>query len=490
MNRTTKQKELEDIFFDNDCIGIEDVVPRFGKTRLGINIAIRYMKLFAKTEVLIVTPSLAILQHWETTLIKHFGDVPSNFNVMNTDSILNLKSFDIDLLIIDEIHLFTTDKRFDLINGKHIHYSHFLGLTGSMPSGYNYKLLTSVAKVIARVTEEEAVENEWISPYIEYNVSLEFPRNDQIEYIERSIPISETLKQFRGLEQKFKLKGGVYMFRSTYDLITGCYYGKSTIYGYFKGDEIRHILASKMGWSYNLNLTSKYNRNLNNTWSPGAIRDAALLFIKSVEYRHDLMTNNIVKLNAILLIIGKLKDKKAIIFNGSINFAEAVKDTLNHNIIGYNAISYHSKMKGKPMLGDDGEFIKYKSGKKQGEIKLFGQKSVLSEVIEGTIRGKYDAISVVNAFDQGVDIPNIDLVLTTSGSTNVITNKQRTARGKTYYGDKVSIIINLFFDDFIININNKDNTIISRDKRKLMQRQDVSKLKNVISISNFLSLIV
>jgi hypothetical protein len=245
-----------------------------------------------------------------------------------------------------------------------------------------------------------------------------------------------------------------------------------------------------MGWHRGLDLTHKYNRDLNDNWSPGAIRDAAVLFIKSVDYRHDLLTNNIVKLNAVLLIMKKLRDKKAIIFSGTINFAEAVKDMLNHNIEDYNAVSYHSKMQGRPMTDEVGELIRYKSGKKKGEVKLFGQKAILGEVIEGTIRGKYDAISVVNAFDQGVDIPNIDLVLTTSGSTNVITNKQRTARGKTVYGDKVSVIVNLFFDDFVVKVDGRKQLILSRDKKKLMQRQDVAKLKNVISLSEFLSKIV
>ena len=488
--RTEKQTELADVFFAENCMGIEDVVPRFGKTQLGIDIAERYIRTFAETEVLVITPSLVILQHWETSLIKHFGAVPDNINVMNADSVLNLKPFDIDLLIVDEVHLFTTDTRFTLINDKHIHFTHFLGLTGTMPSTYNYKLLTSVAPVIARVTEQEAIKNGWISDYVECNVALDFPDNDKIEYVNRTQPITETLRQFNGLERKFKLKGGVYMFRSTYDLISSCYYGRSTIHGYFNGQDIRENLAAKMGWHSGLDLTSKYNRNLNDTWSPGAIRDAALIFLKSVEYRHDLMSNNIVKLNAVLSILKKLKDSRAIIFSNSINFAEIIKDTLNHNIPGYHCISYHSKMKGRPMEDEYGELIRYKSGKKKGEVKLFGQKAILEEVVQGTVGGKYNAISVVNAFDQGVDIPNIDLVITTSGSTNVITNKQRTARGKTYYGDKVSTIVNLYFDDFTVLIDDERRIISSRDKRKLMQRQDVAKLKNPISLNEFLSKIV
>ncbi len=489
MDRTQKQLELRDVFFKNDCNGIFDIVPRFGKTRLAMLIIETYLKLYSKKEILIVTPSLAILAHWEIELVQYFGSLSDRINIINADSALNLPKFSVDLLIIDEIHLYTTDRRFTLINNTHIISSNILGLTGSMPTGYNYRLITNIVPVIDSISELEAIANKWISDFVEYNVSIDFPDSDKIEYVNRSEPITEGIKKFKNLHTKFKFKSGGYMFDNDVSLIYGCYYGKSTKLGYYKGGAIRDILSEKMGWRDNLDLSSKYNRNLNDNWSPMAIKESAVMFVNSIDHRQNLMNNNIAKLNAVLLIMRKLNNKKAIIFSSNIDVAEGIKDMLNNNIEGSNIVSYHSKLTKKPLLGEDGKLIKYKSGVKVGQVKLFGQKLILDDVIDGTIRGRYTGISVVNAFDQGVNIPNIDLLITTSGSTNVITHKQRTARTKTFYGDKVATIINLYFDDFNINVDSKDKIVYSRDKSKLKKRQGAIILKNAHSLSEFLSII-
>lgn len=488
-SKSQKQSELCGQFFLSNCNGIMDIVMGFGKTKLGMMISDRYIRDI-DGEILILGASFAVANHWETSFIKELGHIPESINISTVESIRKLPDFDIDLLIIDEIHKFTTDVRYELINGSRINYKHILGLTGTMPSGYNRRLLTRIAPVIAKIEEEESIENGWTSPYNEYNVRLEFSDADKQEYVERTIPIRDTLRKWNGVYKRFQYSKGDYMFNNDLDLILSCFRGKSTPYGYVKGETIRNSLSTKMGYNEQLDLSTDYGIKTHRNWSPSGILEASKTFILNMDYRNELLVDNNTKLSAVRMILDKFKDKTSIVFNGNINFAEAVKNVAIHNIKDYSAVTYHSKLRNQPLIDQNtGRPILYKSGKNKGAIRLFGQKMILNDILEGVTSGRYDMISVVNTFNEGVDIPNLDLVVTTSGTTNMITHKQRTGRGKRYYGDKVSTIINLYFDDFTYTNDEGESKLYrSRDKSKLAIRTGGLDIDTIYTLTEFLSL--
>jgi hypothetical protein len=85
------------------------------------------------------------------------------------------------------------------------------------------------------------------------------------------------------------------------------------------------------------------------------------------------------------------------------------------------------------------------------------------------------------ALDEGFNVENMELAITTSGTTNPIQHKQRTARVKTLEPnkEKETMVLNLFFKDF--QIFKPDGTVSyvkSRDQTKLMMRQKQS--ENII----------
>lgn len=488
LSKTEKQSELIVNFVLQHYCGIIEAIYRFGKTRLGVMAVAKYITEFPKNDVLIVAPSQGVYTAWEMELIKEFGAIPKRVNLITMDSLLRVGNFDIGLLVIDEIHMYTTDKRYQVIDGTKVNFSHFLGLTGTMPTGPDYYKLTAVAPVIDTITEKEAEENGWISPSMTYNVALQFPNRDKLEYIKRSEPITNIQKDFQGLSRKFRYDDGNYMFRSDIDLITSCFRGKNTPWGRVDGERLRASLAKKMGWRPDLNLLIDYNRNLDLRWSPSAIKRKARNFINNVDYRQELMIDSNTKLSAVIAILEKFRDRQTIVFNGNINFAEAVKDSANHNIPLYSATTYHSQVKNRPLIDPiTNEYFKYKSGAKKGQVKMFGQKKIIDDVVDGMTNGQYDMVSVVNAFDVGINIPTLDLVITTSGSANMINHKQRTARGKTFIESKVSLIINLFFDDFDVEIEGVVKSFNSRDRIKLQYREGVKELSNVLTLNEFLA---
>ena len=80
-------------------------------------------------------------------------------------------------------------------------------------------------------------------------------------------------------------------------------------------------------------------------------------------------------------------------------------------------------------------------------------------------------LSTARALDEGLDIPTIEQVITTAGTANPVQYAQRNARGKRvdiYNPNKVTRILNLYFDDFI---GASGNIVKSRDKQKLVAKQ-------------------
>jgi len=131
--------------------------------------------------------------------------------------------------------------------------------------------------------------------------------------------------------------------------------------------------------------------------------------------------------------------------------------------------------------------LRYKGGKRAGEVKLFGKDVLRKSIIQNMKNGELLFLATARALDEGLDIPNLEMVITTAGTANPIQYTQRNARGKTvdiYNPDKVTKIINLYFDDFY---DEEGNLNKSRDKTKLLYRQqeansEVKYIKDILDI--------
>jgi superfamily II DNA or RNA helicase len=453
--------------------GIFNYPPGFGKTHSGL-LAISSIlkdKRTDKDRVLILTPSKGVYDVW-TKSITDF-----NWKYVTRDTPVTIlranEIHDLEILkgytvcIIDEYHKFTSDNRVNIVKYLYDNTNYMLGLTATMPT--NSKLLTTVPlSIVDYISEKEAIDNNWISNFIEYNIRLEFSIEDKAKYKEFSEPIKDIHELFKNAY--ILLNQGTSIFKSDTDVLYSCLYGKTFYLGtnpvILYADRIRHKLAEIKGWSQNMNTKDEYSKMIDDYWNPSTIEHNCRLYAKLVRNRNELLINNKNKLQPILKLVSST-EIPTIIFNESTDFANTLAEC-----IGYKAIVYHSNVKSRPFYDTKiGDFIRYKSGVKKGQPKIFGRDSLRKIAINGMIDGTYKVIISARALDEGVNIPNIERVITSAGTTNPMTYAQRSGRGKRvdfYNPEKITKIYNFYFDDFE---DLDGNTVWSRDKRKLIMRQ-------------------
>jgi superfamily II DNA or RNA helicase len=457
-------------------IGTLAWTPQFGKTFGAINFIINpHLKADPKGYVIILVPSEIILRTWEDNLIT-YGENNSRIAVFTANRALNINTLSCSLLVVDELHRFTTPERIALIDNSKFIHKFRLGLTGTYPT--DNQILSSLYPIVDRITEQEAIEHDWISKFVEYNWLLELPDKDKIRYTQFSLPIQETLELFRGKSSMFIRAGGQRTFPDDFTLINACYSGFKTVDDkgydmYIKYDDICNALAFKCGWNQTIDITTDEGKTLNAYWNPNNIHERTKNFMEFIRKRNELLINNVVKLYAISELL-EMNPLTTICFNESIAFADQVADYIEAKFNNdYHTAVYHSKITSRPMINPiTNDYFRYGSGKKKGEPKIFGKDGLKKLVIEGTRSGYYKLISTAKSLDEGVSIPNLQQVICTGGTTNPMTYQQRTSRGKTvdiYNPNKITQIFNLVFDDF--TDPNTGTIVKSRDKVKLFERQ-------------------
>lgn len=476
-DKADRQKKSAIRWRDSGGKGCLHLTPRFGKTFLSIEYIINpYLAANRESICVIITPSEAILLNWKDNLESYceYNDrvhlVTINYLVIN-----NIES-ECGLLVVDELHKFTTSDYLSYIIGDKIKHKFRLGLTGTYP--FDNKVIKEYYPIVDTITEKEAIENCWIAPFIEYNILLNLHPADKEKYVIYSARINEIIYSFKDLHKLFVREANRLMFEGEFDLICACHSGFKTtsLTGedmYITYDRLCNTLSTMLGWNINLNIAEEKNKILHENWSPIAIHAKAKTFMEYIRLRNDILIDNDVKLEAVLKII-EYNKTSTICFNESTKFADKIADAINLKFEDYNAVCYHSNIDSRSMIDPEtGRPFTYKAGDRAGLPKILGKTSIKKLIIEWSRKGYYKFISTAKALDEGIDIPIIDQIICTAGTTNPITYQQRTARGKTidiYNPNKLTKIFNLVFDDF----DNNGEIIKSRDKSKLMLRQKKS----------------
>ena len=160
--REKRQREYVEKFLDSEG-GILNLCPRFGKTKVGIDI----LKELNSDKVLIAYPDINIKSSWEQEMKRlHYA----NPNVVFT-SFLSLKKHvqsSWDIIIVDEIHLLSGAQILELDKYKGL----ILGMTGTLSSDTERIFRESLdLRVIAKYPMEQAIKEGVVCDY-EINVKL------------------------------------------------------------------------------------------------------------------------------------------------------------------------------------------------------------------------------------------------------------------------------------------------------------------------------
>ena len=458
--------------------GILHYPPGFGKTKIGIGIAQTYRVTVPVVRIAILVHNQITKAQWEQEALL----AGINVRIRTIEEVINSytgNSYGTDILIIDEVHKYLTDIRFPFINGDKIHYGYAIGLTATIPSDkIDRTKLLNLLPIIDAISIKEAVTNEWIAKHIEINYGLDFNNDDKDLYIQLSRPISNVLDLFKGMYKRMPLPG----LHTDMDIIYACTHGyiykhlnecNVNITNRFDSTTICNRVAEVMGWHRDIDTNTPRGADLHYYWSPSAIKERCLNFDKVVRRRNDLINNNKSKLNAVLELTTVFTDKTTIIFNQSVEFADIVTNAINSKK-KHTAICYHSKIETRYMQDEHGNTI----CSKNGSPKKFGKTVLKRMAIEGLKDGTYDTLVTVMALDTGMDIPNINLAILTSGTINSTQYDQR--KGRSFRIDELNkedvvIIFNLYMKSFDTkNADGENVSVISRDATKLFERQKLN----------------
>ena len=147
--------------------GIIKVVTGGGKTFFAIHCIKEYIKAFPEKDILIVVPSIALLDQWNEALLENNVnqeivlngggekvDKSAKIIVTTIDSlknILGIVNAENSLLIVDECHKIGTEKRGDMLNNN---WSATLGLSATPERDYDDNFYVIIKKILGDIIFE------------------------------------------------------------------------------------------------------------------------------------------------------------------------------------------------------------------------------------------------------------------------------------------------------------------------------------------------
>ena len=157
--------------------GIAQYPTGFGKTYTAIRAIIGMIKRKDIESVLVVVPTITLKEQWEKELDKNNINIAEVY-VINTAV---KKNRECDLLILDEVHRYAAET-FKRIFGQ-CGYKYILGLTATLQREDGlHDIILKYIKVFDTISIEEALKNDWISPYKIYNIEVPFDKKEGDAY--------------------------------------------------------------------------------------------------------------------------------------------------------------------------------------------------------------------------------------------------------------------------------------------------------------------
>lgn len=310
IDRTTRQILGLKKWRENNFCGIAEYPTGFGKTYTAI-MAIKGMVPRAGiTSCLVVVPTIELKSQWETELKKNKVTI-AEVMVINT-AIKHMHK--VDMLVLDEVHRYAAEsfrKIFQTVSCEYV-----MGLTATLEreDGFHEVILEHLT-VFDQITVDEALENEWIAPYVVYNIPVSLSNEDQIEY-------NKANNAFRHFAAQLGHGGQAFRNANTF----------------LKSSD--KALAGQAGAYYN-----------------------------SMRKRKNICQNNSNKILATKQIIDALPNRNGLIFSATTEFAESLQDCL-----GDICMTFHSKIKRK-----DQELIVKRFKDKRTKVRFLSSVQALNE---------------------------------------------------------------------------------------------------------------
>ncbi len=172
-------------------------------------------------------------------------------------------------------------------------------------------------------------------------------------------------------------------------------------------------IARQNGWNENLDMTIQFNVEIDELYSPNALKERASGIYEIIRNRSLALASSDEKLSYILKIIEDNIDKNILIINKHGDFANEVTKYINDNTHYDSCYNYHDKVESVPAIDDNGNEVLIKSGVNKGKPKMLGVKSQKNLAQKLMNKGAIHVLSTNAAPDKDLAV-NIDVVVITS----------------------------------------------------------------------------
>lgn len=172
-------------------------------------------------------------------------------------------------------------------------------------------------------------------------------------------------------------------------------------------------IARQNGWNENLDMTIQFNIEIDELYSPNALKERASGIYEIIRSRSLALASSDEKLSYILKIVEDNVDKNILIINKHGDFANEVTKYINDNTHYNSCYNYHDKVENVPAIDDNGNEVLIKSGVNKGKPKMLGVKSQKNLAQKLMNKGAIHVLSTNAAPDKDLAV-NIDVVVITS----------------------------------------------------------------------------
>ena len=172
-------------------------------------------------------------------------------------------------------------------------------------------------------------------------------------------------------------------------------------------------IARQNGWNENLDMTIQFNVEIDELYSPNALKERASGIYEIIRSRSLALASSDEKLSYILKIVEDNIDKNILIINKHGDFANEVTKYINDNTNYNSCYNYHDKVENIPAIDDNGNEVLIKSGVNKGKPKMLGVKSQKNLAQKLMNKGAIHVLSTNAAPDKDLAV-NIDVVVITS----------------------------------------------------------------------------
>lgn len=283
MDRTERQRLGVQKWVDNKLKGTLEYATGVGKSYTAMIAVQRFLAKNPKASILIVVPTDLLKEQWLEYVVKY--KVMDNCRVLVINTVVK-NDYTCDMLIIDEIHKTGSDifsRIFQCVK-----YKIILGLTATLERlDGKQRIIEKYCPVVDKISIEDALLNDWLSPYREYKVLLDV---DLTEYLENN-------KKFYDYFS---------FFDNNFQLAMSC----ATDW------KARNALCDRMYKG-----TDKVEKSAMNK----RILINAMGFNRTLQKRKQFIYNHPKKVEIANLILQHRTDKKCITFSNTIAMAEKIK---------------------------------------------------------------------------------------------------------------------------------------------------------------------